>query len=453
MGFEDKKGITVASGFKLQAKALLDARGQVETISERDELVTLNAVTEGLMVHVKENKTSYVWNGESWDELSKGSGYTHPTSPGNKHIPAGGAEGQILKYKADGEAQWADEKTYSDATQSASGLLSATDKKKLDGIEEGANKTTVDAALNDTSTNPVQNKAVNAALAGKVPTSRKVNGKALSADISLAAADVGAIPASQKGTANGVAELGNDGKVPSAQLPSYVDDVLEYGEQSEFPQTGEDGKIYVAKDTNKTYRWSGSGYVEIAGGVALGETSSTAYRGDRGKAAYDHSQVKSGNPHGVTKSDVGLGNVSNDKQMKGLASGTTEGHVMAFGADGYTPKDTGFTIGKSVPEDAVFTDTTYSAFKGASASAAGGAGLVPAPAKGDQNKYLSANGTWQNPPTYTHPSSHPANMITQDATHRFVTDAEKEAWNAKPEIYFASELPEEAPAGSICFII
>ena len=70
--------------------------------------------------------------------------------------------------------------------------------------------------------------------------------------------------------------------------------------------------------------------------------------------------MTSGNPHNVSKSDVGLGNVTNDKQMKGLASGTTNGHVMAFGADGYTPKDTGFTLGKSVPTNAIFTDTTYS---------------------------------------------------------------------------------------------
>ena len=91
-----------------------------------------------------------------------------------------------------------------------------------------------------------------------------------------------------------------DGKVPSSQLPSYVDDVLEYATVSAFPGTGESGKVYIAIDTNKTYRWSGSQYTLIASDLALGETSSTAYRGDRGKTAYDHSQVVSGNPHGTT---------------------------------------------------------------------------------------------------------------------------------------------------------
>lgn len=110
---------------------------------------------------------------------------------------------------------------------------------------------------------------------------------------------------------DGVATLGTDGKVPSTQLPSYVDDVLEYADSASFPATGESGKIYVAQDTNLTYRWTGSVYVEISQSLALGETSSTAYRGDRGKTAYDHSQVTTGNPHSVTASDVGLGNVDN----------------------------------------------------------------------------------------------------------------------------------------------
>lgn len=55
-----------------------------------------------------------------------------------------------------------------------------------------------------------------------------------------------------------------DGKVPAEQLPSYVDDVLEYASFAEFPSTGEKGKIYIALDTGFTYRWSGSIYVSIA---------------------------------------------------------------------------------------------------------------------------------------------------------------------------------------------
>ena len=129
---------------------------------------------------------------------------------------------------------------------------------------------------------------------------------------------------SLNGAKNGVASLDENGLVPASQLPSYVDDVLEYDKLASFPAAGEAGKIYVAHNTNKTYRWSGTAYVEISASLALGETSSTAYRGDRGKIAYDHSQkahvtgVK-GNSEtayrtgqvNITKANVGLGNVPN----------------------------------------------------------------------------------------------------------------------------------------------
>jgi hypothetical protein len=261
----------------------------------------------------------------------------------------------------------------------------------------------------------------------------------------------GKLSTNLKGANSGLAELDANGKVPSSQLPSYVDDVLEYSSKSSFPTTGETGKIYVDTSTNLTYRWSGTAYVEISPSLALGETSSTAYRGDRGKTAYDHSQsthartdatkteasstngnIKingtettvythpgSGtNPHGTTKTDVGLGNVGNFKAVSTVASqglttteqsnaranigagtsnltiGTTSTTALAgdtkyagastaggaatsaekltntskigdtnkpvyFTANG-VPTAISYTIGKSVPSDALFTDTTYS---------------------------------------------------------------------------------------------
>lgn len=108
---------------------------------------------------------------------------------------------------------------------------------------------------------------------------------------------------SDKGMANGVAELDQNGLVPSSQLPSYVDDVIEgHFYDGDFykntfsatetitePISGETGKIYVDLETNKTYRWSGNTFIVISETLALGETSSTAYRGDKGKEAYEHS--------------------------------------------------------------------------------------------------------------------------------------------------------------------
>ena len=95
------------------------------------------------------------------------------------------------------------------------------------------------------------------------------------------------IPLSQKGSVNGVASLDENGKVPSTQLPGFVDDVLEYDNFEAFPETGETGKIYVTKDTNLEYRWSGTQYTQISKSVGIGETSSTAYAGDKGKQVTD----------------------------------------------------------------------------------------------------------------------------------------------------------------------
>lgn len=169
-----------------------------------------------------------------------------------------------------------------------------------------------------------------------VPVDTTINGKPLSENVTLDAEDVGAIPATEKGQPNGVATLGSDGKVPSSQLPSFVDDVAEYPARSDFPETGQDGTIYVAEDTNLTYRWSGTAYVEISPSLALGETASTAYRGDRGKIAYDHSQTKNANPHQTTYDQVGAAPATHPNVV---GNASTLGHVkpateFSVGADG-----------------------------------------------------------------------------------------------------------------------
>lgn len=183
---------------------------------------------------------------------------------------------------------------------------------------------TIDSEMSDSSTNPVQNKVITAALGNKADTSSlgtassknvAASGNASSTEVVMGndtrltdarnaadvsawakastkptytATEVGAIASTEKGANSGVATLDSSGKVPTSQLPSYVDDVLEYNSQSAFPATGESGKIYIAKDTNKTYRWSGTAYVEISPSLALGETSSTAYAGNKGKANADN---------------------------------------------------------------------------------------------------------------------------------------------------------------------
>lgn len=113
--------------------------------------------------------------------------------------------------------------------------------------------------------------------------------KTINSSIDALQADVASVKTSYVknssiGIASGVASLGADGRVPSSQLPSYVDDVVEGDSLTDFPKVGEAGKIYVALDTNKTYRWSGSNYVEISASLAIGTTASTAFAGNRGVA-------------------------------------------------------------------------------------------------------------------------------------------------------------------------
>ena len=153
----------------------------------------------------------------------------------------------------------------------------------------------------------------------------------------------GKLDADLKGAANGVAELDSTGKVPTTQLPSYVDDVLEYNSQSSFPTTGETGKIYVDTSTNKTYRWGGSTYVEISASLALGTTSSTAYRGDYGNTAYTHAVTNKG-----AAFSSGLYKITTN----------SEGHVTA--ATAVTKAD---ITGLGIPsQDTTYTfDGTYNA--------------------------------------------------------------------------------------------
>lgn len=142
--------------------------------------------------------------------------------------------------------------------------------------------------------------------------------KHAASDITSGTLDIARLPSitSDKITSLDASKL--TGTVPTSALPSYVDDVLEYTAKSSFPATGETGKIYVDTATNKTYRWGGSAYVEISASLALGETSSTAYYGDKGKIAYDHSQASHApsNAEANVQSDWNVTDTTNDAYIK-----------------------------------------------------------------------------------------------------------------------------------------
>lgn len=166
-----------------------------------------------------------------------------------------------------------------------------------------------------------------------------------------------------------------DGKVPASQLPGFVDNVVEYAAVTNFPATGESGKIYVATSTNKTYRWGGTGYVEISASLALGETSSAAYRGDRGKIAYEHSQ--NGDAH-VTAA------------QKTAWNGKADGNHTHTASDlGAAPANHGHSYNELTDRPTI-------------------------------------------PAAYTHPGSHPASMITGLAT--VATSGKYSDLSGKPSI-------------------
>ena len=237
-------------------------------------------------------------------------------------------------------------------------------------------KTTVDSALSSESTNPVQNKVINTALSttnSNVSTNTTnittlkgyfVNGVAKQATADKNGKDITTTYATKtelnakanasdfntfkglKGKVNGLAELDSNGKVPSSQLPSYVDDVIEgyyynskfYKESSHTTEiAGESGKIYTDLGNNKTYRWSGTTYTEISASLALGETSSTAYPGNKGKAnatniannAKDITTLKGYFTNGVAKQAAADGNGKNivDTYATKSALSTTNSNV------------------------------------------------------------------------------------------------------------------------------
>lgn len=225
---------------------------------------------------------------------------------------------------------------YNNATASAAGLMSAADKSKLDSVATGANKTVVDASFVANSTNPVQSKVVKSALDGKSNTGHKhVKADITDFPTSMPASDVYSWAKQSSKPSYTISEVSGNlpasrisGTIAAGNLPSYVDDVLEYASLSKFPTAGESGKIYTALDTNKIYRWSGSAYVVISETIALGTTHSSAGYGDESRAAYNHSTKTSGNPHHVTKADVGLGSVDNTADSaKSVKYATSAGSV------------------------------------------------------------------------------------------------------------------------------
>lgn len=257
--------------------------------------------------------------------------YSHPTGEGYNHIPTGGTTGQYLTNNGSGSATWSDLPVADTSTAGITTLVNAVDSTD----------------------------ATKAATANAVKQA-----------YDKANHDHPYVETSTVGEANGVVPLNANKLIDAQYLPSYVDDVLEGSindELTEFTVTGEDapctpetGKIYTDLNTNKQYRWGGTKYVCLNEGVVLGETSDTAYRGDYGKIAYDHSQSAHA-PADATKTEASAvnGNVKiSGSEVTVYVHPDTAGskHLPAGGTAGQYLKNVSDGTGEWTSADEVATE-------------------------------------------------------------------------------------------------
>ena len=347
--------------------------------------------------------------GDSITISSANTVYTHPTSAGNKHIPAGGSSGQILRWSADGTAVWGNDNntTYSNATQTSSGLMSSDDKTKLDGIAEGANNYTLPSA------------------------GTNLGGVKSGGDVTISGGVITVNDDSHNHVISNVDGLQSalDAKAASGHThgdiyytETEVDTLLEGKANTSHThtianvsglQSALDGKAATSHGTHVNY----STTAPVMDGSASVGTASTVSRSDHkhptdtsraAQTSLDSHTGNKSNPHGVTLAQLGLtataaelntldgitatvtelnyvdGVTSNiQTQLNGkAASGHTHNYAGSSSAGGAAtsanklntnagsatqpvyfangiPVKTTYTLGASVPAGAKFTDTTY----------------------------------------------------------------------------------------------
>ena len=307
--------------------------------------------------------------------------YVHPNTPGNKHIPSGGAVGQILKNTGDGTVQWEDPTSYSNATTTTAGLMSPEDKTKLNGIASGANnyvhpshdahdlgfyKVTIDNQGHVTNTSLV--------------TKTDIRGLGLtSQDISIgdaSSSSSGLMSASDKAKLDGIASGANRYTHPSYTARSS-------------------GLYKITVDS--------TGHVSNVSAVTKNDITALGITGE---------DISIGD---ATTSSAGLMSASDKAKLDGIASGAnryTHPSYTARSSGLYkiTVDSTGHVSTTSAVRKEDITalgipgqDTnTWTAFKGASSTVAGTSGYVPGPSAGNTNRYFRSDGTWAVPPNTTY---------------------------------------------------
>jgi len=244
------------------------------------------------------------------------------------------------------------------ASPTTSGYMSAADKSKLDGIEAGAEVNVLADWNATTGDSQILNKPAFGSAAFSENSAFATAAQGGNADAAFGWGDhasAGYELASNKGAANGYASLDGAGKVTASQLPSFVDDVLEFSSLSVFPVTGESGKIYVAIDTGKTYRWGGTAYTEISSGDV------NSVNGKTGVVVLNTADVsESGNLYFTTARAQGAISVAGDL--------TYSGGVISFNETYSTPSEIKTAYESNLDTNA-FTDSEKSKLAGVQAGA------------------------------------------------------------------------------------
>lgn len=223
------------------------------------------------------------------------------------------------------------------ATLDQNGKLSSLEKPTYTASEVGARPSTWTPTAADVGAIPASQVGANSGIAtlgedGKLTESQRPV---------ITPEGIGAIPESKVGTPEGVVPLGSNGLIAAQYIPGGLDEIKEYDNREAFPPAGEDNIYYLAKDSNLLYRWSGSDYVPVNPSLALGETSATAYRGDHGLVAYNHSLVTNGNPHGTTAAQVGAIPATEKSTANGVATLDESGKLASTQKPTYTADEVG----------------------------------------------------------------------------------------------------------------
>lgn len=224
----------------LLSKIVLNGESyDVKDASARDRLTTLEGASKVSSFNGRNGDITPATGDYSYDMISDTPAINNATVTVTQN---GTSKGSFTLNQAAAATIALTDTTYSAATQSATGLMSAADKLKLDKIASGAEVNTITG------------------IKGSAESTYRTG------NVNLTPENIGAIATSAKGIANGVVPLNASGIIDATYLPSYVDDVLEYSSKSKFPTAGETGKIYVdtSAEENNTYRWSGSTYILIA---------------------------------------------------------------------------------------------------------------------------------------------------------------------------------------------